>query len=415
MILQGARDPDSFSLVAPLHVALTQLVTSKAQAVGWMKVPDVVTFHRPGCSHVATPICSGGWRERASFQAARCQLKSGVCHLRGTRADFEDNQQSLSATRSQFLVGGPVLCHLIPEGLKMAFLSVFLNFLLLDEISQCNPQLPSDGKTIVDVQDFTAFWDEDLEVLEDGDLTVIGDRGTTLSGGQKARVSLARAVYQDADIYLLDDPLSAVDAEVSRHLLELCIRQALHKKITILVTHQLQYLKDASQILVLKDTENIQVRLPLESYSEGRVHFKTYMNYFTSDAHWLIIIFFILVNIAARVAYVLQDWWLSYWANGQSTLYAMVYGKGNLIVVPDPDWYFTVYSVLTVGTVLFGITRSLLIFCVLVNSSQIWHDKMLESILRVPVLFFDTNPIGKSDTKFLSIYVLLMHLVPDYI
>ncbi|XP_036687279.1 multidrug resistance-associated protein 4-like [Balaenoptera musculus] len=347
---------------------------------------------------------------------------------------------------------------------------VLLNFLLLDEISRCNPQLPSDGKTIVDVQDFTAFWDEDLEVLEDGDLTVIGDGGTTLSGGQKARVNLARAVYQDADIYLLDDPLSAVDAEVSRHLFELCIRQALHEKITILVTHQLQYLKDASQILVLKDgkivqkgtyatfpksgvdfedillkkvneqaelspvpgtptlrnqtsessvwsqqssrpslqdaapedqdTENIQVTLAPESYSEGRVHFKTYVNYFTSDAHWLIIIFLVLANIAAQVAYVLQDWWLSYWANGQSTLYAMVYGKGNLIVVPDPDWYFTVYSVLTVGTVLFGITRSLLIFCILVNSSQIRHNKTSESVLRVPVLFFDTNPIGRILNRF---------------
>uniref|UniRef100_A0A8B9VUZ1 Multidrug resistance-associated protein 4 n=1 Tax=Anas zonorhyncha TaxID=75864 RepID=A0A8B9VUZ1_9AVES len=61
---------------------------------------------------------------------------------------------------------------------------------------------------------------KDLELLADGDLTVIGDRGATLSGGQKARVNLARAVYQDADIYLLDDPLSAVDAEVGRHLFE---------------------------------------------------------------------------------------------------------------------------------------------------------------------------------------------------
>ncbi|KAJ1077368.1 hypothetical protein K5549_015509 [Capra hircus] len=94
------------------------------------------------------------------------------------------------------------------------------HFLLLDEIPQHNPQLPSDGKTIVDVQDFTAFWDKDLQHLKNGDLTLIGDKGTPLSGGQKARVSLARAVYQDADIYLLDDPLSAVDAEVSRHLFE---------------------------------------------------------------------------------------------------------------------------------------------------------------------------------------------------
>uniref|UniRef100_A0A8D1I660 Multidrug resistance-associated protein 4 n=1 Tax=Sus scrofa TaxID=9823 RepID=A0A8D1I660_PIG len=220
------------------------------------------------------------------------------------------------------------------------------NFLLLEETSQHNPQLPSDGEAIVHMHDFTAFWDkasetptlqglsftirpgellavvgpvgagkssllsavlgelwpsqglvtvrgriayvpqqpwlfpgtvrsnilfgkkyekdryekvlkacaleEDWQLLEDGDLTV-GDRGTPLSAGQKARISLARAVYQDADIYLLDDPLSAVDAGVSRHLFEQCIRQALCEKITILVTHQLQYLKDASQILILKD------------------------------------------------------------------------------------------------------------------------------------------------------------------
>uniref|UniRef100_A0A8B9U939 Cystic fibrosis transmembrane conductance regulator n=1 Tax=Anas zonorhyncha TaxID=75864 RepID=A0A8B9U939_9AVES len=94
---------------------------------------------------------------------------------------------------------------------------------------------------------------KDLELLADGDLTVIGDRGATLSGGQKARVNLARAVYQDADIYLLDDPLSAVDAEVGRHLFEKCICQALHQKISVLVTHQLQYLRAATQILILKD------------------------------------------------------------------------------------------------------------------------------------------------------------------
>ena len=61
------------------------------------------------------------------------------------------------------------------------------------------------------------------------------------------------------------------------------------------------------------------------------------------------------------------------------------------------------------STVLFGITRSLLIFYILVNSSRALHDKMLESILRAPVLFFHRNPIGKSDMKFLNEYVLLTH------
>uniref|UniRef100_A0A8C6D2E6 Multidrug resistance-associated protein 4-like n=1 Tax=Moschus moschiferus TaxID=68415 RepID=A0A8C6D2E6_MOSMO len=388
------------------------------------------------------------------------------------------------------------------------------NFLLLDEITQCYPLLPSDGKMIVDVQAFTASWEkiptlqglsftvrpgellavvgpvgagkssllsallgelppsqgkvsvhgriayvsqqpwvfpgtvksnilfgkkykedryeeviracaleEDLSLLEEGDLTEIGDGGTPLSEGQKARVSLARAMYQDADIYLLDDPFSAVDAGVSRHLFEQCICQALKEKITILVTHQLQYLKDESQILILKDgimlergtyseflksgvdifslfekgneqsepspvpgtptviseslvqslqiprpslkdaapedqdTENIQVTLPLEDHLEGKVGFKIYKNYFTAGADWLVIIFLILINIAAQVAYVLQDWWLSQGGD--------------------------------------GLVQSLLIFYVLVNSSQTLHNKMLESILRAPVLFFHRNPIGR--------------------
>ena len=61
---------------------------------------------------------------------------------------------------------------------------------------------------------------QDVAQLVDGDLTLVGERGVTLSGGQKARVNLARVLYRDADIYLLDDPLSAVDAGVARHLFE---------------------------------------------------------------------------------------------------------------------------------------------------------------------------------------------------
>ncbi|KAL0614677.1 Multidrug resistance-associated protein 4 [Plecturocebus cupreus] len=487
-------------------------------------------------------------------------VEMGVCHVDQTGLKFlTSSDPPTSASQSAGIIG---------------------NFLLLDEISQRNRQLPSDGKNMVHVQDFTAFWDKasetptlqdlsftvrpgellavigpvgagkssllsavlgelapshglvnvrgriayvsqqpwvfsgtvrsnilfgkkyekeryekvikacalkkDLQLLEDGDLTVIGDRGTTLSGGQKARVNLARAVYQDADIYLLDDPLSAVDAEVSRHLFELCICQTLHEKITILVTHQLQYLKAASQILILKDgkmvqkgtyteflksgldfgsllkkaneegeqlpvpetptlrnrtfsessvwsqqssrpslkdgalesqdTENVPATLSEENRSEGKVGFKAYKNYFRAGAHWIVIIFLVLLNAAAQVAYVLQDWWLSYWANKQSTTNVTVNGGGNVTEKLDLNWYLGIYSGLTVATVLFGIARSLLVFYVLVNSSQTLHNKMFESILKAPVLFFDRNPIGKSDTKFLSKYVLLTtHLGSDYI
>ncbi|XP_035030028.2 ATP-binding cassette sub-family C member 4 isoform X1 [Hippoglossus stenolepis] len=97
----------------------------------------------------------------------------------------------------------------------------------------------------------------DIDLMPGGDLAMVGDRGANLSGGQKARISLARAVYQDADIYLLDDPLSAVDAEVGRHLFEECICGLLRKKPRILVTHQLQYLKAADHIVVLKEGQMV--------------------------------------------------------------------------------------------------------------------------------------------------------------
>lgn len=82
-------------------------------------------------------------------------------------------------------------------------------------------------------------------------MTIVGDRGVSLSGGQRARINLARAVYRQADIYLLDDPLSAVDTHVAKHLYKKCITEYLRGKTRILVTHQLQFLKQADHIVVL--------------------------------------------------------------------------------------------------------------------------------------------------------------------
>ncbi|GFN81907.1 multidrug resistance-associated protein 4 [Plakobranchus ocellatus] len=93
----------------------------------------------------------------------------------------------------------------------------------------------------------------DLSILPKGDATLIGDRGITLSGGQRARVSLARALYMDADIYLLDDPLSAVDTAVGKHIFDKCIVKYLREKPRILVTHQVQLLPVADNIIILTE------------------------------------------------------------------------------------------------------------------------------------------------------------------
>lgn len=91
----------------------------------------------------------------------------------------------------------------------------------------------------------------DLKQLPDGDLTLVGERGISLSGGQKARLNLARALYQESDIYLFDDPLSSVDTKVGQHLFHRLIKEHLDGKLRILVSHQLHFLPMADHIIVL--------------------------------------------------------------------------------------------------------------------------------------------------------------------
>ncbi|XP_046853330.1 ATP-binding cassette sub-family C member 5-like isoform X2 [Xenia sp. Carnegie-2017] len=99
----------------------------------------------------------------------------------------------------------------------------------------------------------TCCLQQDLDIFPHGDQTEIGERGINLSGGQKQRISLARAAYANKDIYLLDDPLSAVDVHVGEHIFNNCIKNALSGKTIIFVTHQLQYLKHCDVVVLLKD------------------------------------------------------------------------------------------------------------------------------------------------------------------
>ncbi|XP_067439487.1 ATP-binding cassette sub-family C member 4-like [Thunnus thynnus] len=323
---------------------------------------------------------------------------------------------------------------------------------------------------------------KDLELLPDGDLTLIGDKGATLSGGQKARINLARAVYQEADIYLLDDPLSAVDAEVGKHLFEQCICGLLKNKSRILVTHQLQHLRAADQILVLKEghimakgtynelqcsgldivsllkSEEEQERLsgsadrdklslhsqrtncshgshcsyssllppegncadqlpveavrtmPEETRAEGNVGSHIYLKYFTVGCNILVLLAIVLLSVIAEVAYILQDWWLVYWARGgeqflNSTTNAVSFkNNDNNGTRIDQQFgltfYLGIYSGLTAAAVVFGYARSLVIFHWLVRSAQTLHNSMFSAVLRTPVRFFDVNPIGRILNRF---------------
>ncbi|XP_045910008.1 ATP-binding cassette sub-family C member 4-like isoform X2 [Micropterus dolomieu] len=320
---------------------------------------------------------------------------------------------------------------------------------------------------------------KDLELLPDGDLTLIGDRGATLSGGQKARVNLARAVYQDADIYLLDDPLSAVDAEVGRHLFEQCICGLLKNKSRVLVTHQLQHLRAANQILVLQEghimaqgtynelqcsgldivsllksdeeqerwsrsaepdklslhsqrtvrshsshcsnssllppESNWTDQLPVdtvrvmaeETRVEGNVGSHIYLKYFTAGCNLLVLLLILLLSVVAEIAYILQDWWLVYWAREEcfnNTASAVSIRNDINATTSDQGlnltFYLGIYSGLTAAAVVFGYARSLVIFHGLVKSAQTLHNSMFNAVIRTPVQFFDVNPIGRILNRF---------------
>ena len=93
----------------------------------------------------------------------------------------------------------------------------------------------------------------DIAAFPEGNLTIVGEHGVVLSGGQRARVGLARAMYVDSDIYLSDDPLSAVDAKVGRRLFDNCINGAMKGHMRVLVMHHYQFLQHANHVILLSN------------------------------------------------------------------------------------------------------------------------------------------------------------------
>ncbi|KAF9967419.1 hypothetical protein BGZ73_000542, partial [Actinomortierella ambigua] len=128
---------------------------------------------------------------------------------------------------------------------------------------------------------YGAGLEPDLTVLPVGDMTEIGERGINLSGGQKQRVSMARAAYQEADVYLLDDPLSAVDAHVDQHLWEQLIgpKGLLKDKTRVLVTHGIHHLDQMNQIVVLKGGKVSEIGQYAELMSHRKAFYQLIKEY----------------------------------------------------------------------------------------------------------------------------------------
>ncbi|CAO2177146.1 unnamed protein product [Urochloa humidicola] len=113
-------------------------------------------------------------------------------------------------------------------------------------------------KAVYDVVLKGCALDKDVELWANGDMTLVGERAMNLSGGHKQRIQLARALYSDADVYLLDDPFSAVDAHTGAHLFKECLMEQMSSKTVIYVTHQLEFLRDADLVLVMKEGRIVQ-------------------------------------------------------------------------------------------------------------------------------------------------------------
>uniref|UniRef100_A0AAQ5ZRG4 ABC-type glutathione-S-conjugate transporter n=1 Tax=Amphiprion ocellaris TaxID=80972 RepID=A0AAQ5ZRG4_AMPOC len=296
----------------------------------------------------------------------------------------------------------------------------------------------------------------DLDILPAGDATEIGEKGLNLSGGQKQRVSLARAVYRKADVYLLDDPLSAVDAHVGQHIFDKVIgpKGVLRDKTRILVTHGMSFLPQADLILVLVDGEitesgsyqellsrhgafadfihtfastegdttntNLQNMEPVSETDQeqvpedlgkltevdkartGRVRLEMYKKYFKTIGLAIIIpiVFLYAFQQGASLAY---NYWLSMWADDPVV-------NGTQI---DADLKLTVFGALgfVQGVAIFGTTVAISI-CGIIASRQL-HMDLLINVLRSPMSFFECTPSGNLLNRFAKEIDAIDCMVPE--
>ncbi|CDK29967.1 unnamed protein product [Kuraishia capsulata CBS 1993] len=322
--------------------------------------------------------------------------------------------------------------------------------------------------------------DPDFAILPDGDATLVGEKGISLSGGQKARVSLARAVYARADVYLLDDPLSAVDEHVGKHIIKNVLGPdgLLHSKCKVLATNNLNALTVADHItlmeggkmaesgsyddvmagklpqldlliktfgrkdntsrsqnqlnsLAMEATEsssssgiildedvkskldsNISRRASLESF-EGAVlrkeshqlanqtgfEEKSQQGQVKRDVYWAyakacrppLVIAFLLLTITSMSLGVAGNVWLKHWSEVNTE-----HGEN-----PHAMRYLAIYFGFGIAAACATFSQSIIQwqFCS-VAASRFLHSRMIQSVLRAPMSFFETTPIGRILNRF---------------
>lgn len=340
---------------------------------------------------------------------------------------------------------------------------------------------------------------KDLSYLEDGDATEIGEKGITLSGGQKARVSLARAVYSRAQNVLMDDVLSAVDAHTAKHLYQQCLLGPLMKDRTqILITHHVNlciqgsahvvYVKEghiqlsgspadlrkAGQLDLIFEESNVEqeeeeeeekqdqvasandqeqqaperkapkVLVEKEGRAQGKVKFRLYRLYFKLVGNWFFWLFFFFTVFTARSLDITSTWWLKLWAQSyeskdhnmtasfaiehndsyenQASSCPQLFQSGFMSVAAstlqddhqthDTNYYLNIYVLINLVNILFGLTRYITTFSGGIRAGRKLHVLLLDRVLKAPLRFFDTTPIGRIVNRFSKDFETLDTTVP---
>uniref|UniRef100_A0A7N8XUI2 ATP-binding cassette sub-family C member 5 n=1 Tax=Mastacembelus armatus TaxID=205130 RepID=A0A7N8XUI2_9TELE len=286
---------------------------------------------------------------------------------------------------------------------------------------------------------------QDLAELPYGDMTEIGERGANLSGGQRQRVSLARALYSEQPILLLDDPLSAVDACVGFHVFHKAIRGVAKGKTVIFVTHQLQYLSECDDIILMKDGQiaehgthaqlmgkeryyatlvssmqqevrgqrhtrhQVKQLMKAEEKGSGSVAWSVYGAYIKAAGGPVVFIINIFFFLSTTGSIAFSNWWLSHWirqGSGVSFEPVLFYNNRCLSLVnsmrlnPHIQYYSAVYVVSMGAALLLKTMRGLVFVKCTVKAASTLHDKLFRQLLLSPMQFFDTTPLGRILTRF---------------
>ncbi|RKO93599.1 P-loop containing nucleoside triphosphate hydrolase protein, partial [Blyttiomyces helicus] len=302
----------------------------------------------------------------------------------------------------------------------------------------------------------------DLETLEGGDLTEIGEKGVNLSGGQKARISLARAAYSYAPLLLLDDPLSAVDAPTAKHLLHHCLLGVMKNRTVVLVSHAVGLvLPHADFGLVLKSgrvaaqgTPDELVRNPaadgvfgLELFASdreeltatetaaaapqgtgtklvdeeekaiGSVHWTVYWTYFKAAGGLVFLGVMIFTFFLTNSFTLLDNLWIQNWTDKVrcaapellSALPAALTVQSTdaspdesapIVERADVIFFLGVYGILAVAVILASTVQFAFLIFSYIKAGTAMHNNLLVSILGAPMRFFEVTPIGRILNRF---------------